>query len=365
MPIQSQSFLKLQRHLKSDTICPVKVIVKIVLVFILFFTVIGVGAYFFLPLDSMAKSRVEEVLGPAFSIGNAGVSYAHLEISDLKYNDSEHNTPGVIKVDRIKVYPSILLLLTGRIVIKKIEVDSPYLLLKRFNDNKWSVSKLMEGGSTPVILKGIRVKNGVMHVQDDMAGKSPFKAKLEGLSIKIENPVSVFQQGTFIDISGKLVSKKEGDFRIKGKWDVLTKKITANVKINELDMTILNPYLAENRDGVVITSGNVNISSDLKFENNAVNAPVDAVIKGLSIKADNGRILGVSVSLIKGIVEEEDGKISFKFNVSGTSGNIQTDLKDALKKKVEDSLKKKMESPIKRFSRDLKDIGKGILDVFR
>ena len=74
--------------------------------------------------------------------------------------------------------------------------------------------------------------------------------------------------------------------------------------------------------------------------------------------------MGISVPLIIALIEK-NGAIGLRFNVFGPLNNIQTDLKDALNKKVEDSLEKKIESPLKKLGRDLKDIGKGIMDVFR
>lgn len=341
-----------------------KTIKRIILLFILLVIIAAIGIYLFVPIDKIAKDRLEEVLGRDFSIGRANVAFAHLEINDLTYKDSEHKMQDVIKVKDIKVYPSLLLLLTGRIVIKNIEIDSPYLLLRRFNDNKWSVSKLLGGsGSAPIILKGIEIKNGTIDIWDDKAGKSPFKTTIDDLKIDIYNPVSILQQGTVIDISGRLKPKKQGMISIKGKWDALTNKLTADLKIDEFDMTKLVPYL-EDTNNITIASGILNLTSKIKFENNIVNAPVDAVAKDIAIKSEGGNILGISAPLIIALIEK-DGAIGLKFNVFGPLNNIHADLKDTLKKKVEDSLEKKIESPLKKLGRDLKDIGKGIMDVFK
>ncbi len=341
-----------------------KTIKRIILAFILLFIIAAIGIYLFAPIDRIAKNRLEEVLGTGFSIGKVKIEFTHLEITGLHYKDNEHKAIEAIKIENIKVYPSILLLLTGRIVIKNIEVDSPYLLLRRFDDNKWSVSKLLGGsGSAPIILKGIKIKNGTVDIWDDKAGKSPFKTTIDGLKIDIYNPISILQQGTIIDISGRLKAKKQGKISIKGRWDALTNKLTADLKIDELDMTKLVPYL-ENTNDITITSGILNLTSNIKFENNVMNAPVDAVARDLAVKSGDGILLGISVPVIISLIEKE-GIINLRFNVYGPLNNIQTDLKEALKKKVEDSIQKKLESPIKRLGRDLKDIGKGIMDVFR
>ncbi|MBI5894304.1 MAG: DUF748 domain-containing protein [Deltaproteobacteria bacterium] len=339
----------------------IKFIKRIFLAFTLLIIITAIGIYLFVPIDKIAKDRLEDILGRDFSIGRANVAFAHLEINDLTYKDSEHKIQDVIKIKDIKVYPSLLLLLTGRVVIKNIEIDSPYLLLRRFNDNKWSVSKLFGGsGSAPIILKGIEIKNGTLDIWDDKAGKMPFKTAIDGLKINIYNPIAILGHGTVIDISGRL---KQGGISIKGDWDPLTYKLAADAKANAIDMTIANPYLAD-EGGVIITSGSLDLSSKIKFENNIVNAPVDAVVKELKMKSAEGVLLDISVPLVISLIEKQ-GKFDLRFNIYGHLNNIQTNLKDALKKKAEDSLEKKIESPLKKLGRDLKDIGKGIMDVFR
>lgn len=343
-----------------------RLIRRILLVIIPLIVVIGLALYLFLPLDRIAKRQLEKALGPDFSFDNVTISLAHIEVTNL-----HHKLPKpIVQVKRIKAYPFILPLLKGQVIIKKIEMESPYLSLRRFNNSQWNITSLFpekKGGGASVLLKEVDIRNGRLDLQDDRAGKTPYKGFFTDLKLTIDSPISILHAGeTTIRASGKVGGKREGRFVIKARWDRKVNSINANVKVEGLDLVTLRPYLDE-RGGVKVKGGFLALSTDLRFEKGIVNAPVDARIKGLEIEGGNGNILGVLAPLLKALMEKGD-EITLQFSVYGPLGNLRTDIRSALEKKVFQSM---VETPIQvlewsaeGLAEGVEGVEKGIGDIF-
>lgn len=332
-----------------------KTIKRILLVITLLMVVTGVSLYFFLPLDRIARRGLQKALGPDFTFDNITVSLAHIEVTNL------HHKEPIIQVALIKAYPSILSLLKGRVVIRKIELESPYLSLRRLNDGQWNIATVFherEGNNPPLLLRGIEVRNGKLDMWDDKAGKTPYKGSFYDIRLALDSPIPIFQpETTEMKASGKIGGRREGRFTINARWDRKVNAVRAHLLVEGLDMLTLRPYLEE-RGGVEIRDGLLTLSTEVRYEKGIVNAPVEARVKGLVMKAGHrGTVLDVSVPLLKALIEK-GGEVTLRFTVYGPLGDLRTDIRSALEKEVFQSIQGSAETP-------KKGVRKRIMDVFR
>ncbi|MBI5027129.1 MAG: DUF748 domain-containing protein [Nitrospirae bacterium] len=334
-----------------------KVLIALVFLVILLIPLL----YLYIKLPELARTKIEGALGRGFTIGKVRLAFASLEVSDIKYmpDDAKAET---INIKSIRLYPRLSELLKKRIAIGRVDVESPKIYLVRFRDGRFNLPAFKSTGEEKpgmeVALKTIVINGGSLDFLDEKAGRIPFKLSLYDMKVSLGH---LDEKEISFTIDSSIKGKTPGSGKIKGKGS--KEKLSADVIINNFDLTLIMPYLKSG--DVKPKAGSISMNSEVKYAAGFVNAPVDAKIKNLQLETSQGikrQFLGASTQAITELIKKK-GEIHLKFRVYGPPKDLKNDIKEAMQREIAESLGRTLIAPGKEIEKTGKGIGKAVEDI--
>jgi len=308
-----------------------------------------IGFILFFPLDSFVKKKIDGTLGPGISFTTLKIRWGAIVADDVAVKTSSGTD--FLTIKHLRLSPSILELLRKRLEIKRIELDSPSLVIKKAKNNRWLLpefkKKKAEGTPMEFIIKAFDVSNGNILFIDET---KDFRLDLSDVSIDMRSRFFPFSSDKIsINASAKLPS--EGKVSINSDGNVITKNFTGKLSIKDLNITLLKPYISGD---VRIKKGRLNLDSNINLDKGYVKAPSHLNVRDLDIET-RGIIMGVSAPLVIELAKKK-GTLDLDFNVWGRWNNLQNDLKESFQKKVFAELGKTVTSPIEDAAKGIKNL---------
>lgn len=294
----------------------------IVLIFLVF-----AGVFLFFPFESFIKERIKENFGADVSIGKIHISWGEFAADDILVKTSAGTD--FLKVKRAGIDIAIIPLLSKKVVVNDISIDSPAIIVKRTKSGQFLMpamkskkpvvdkkqDKKEKSQQYEIFLKKFNITNGSLQFIDDMKG-----AKISATDFVL-NLKSKAADKTKISSSAKISSG--GKINLNADGNMIAGNLKGDLSLENFDIGLIEAYLIK---GLDIKKGRAGFSAKFTTENWYVKAPSELKINDLDIGAGSS-IMGVPTPQVKGLIKKE-GEMRINFNIWGKPSNLQNDFKE-------------------------------------
>lgn len=219
-----------------------KFLKKILLVMLVIFAIIFPLGYALVSIfgKDILKAQIEKQLNLKVDLSSVYLSLPlNLEINNLSLGE-------LAKIRKLKIYPSIIGLFSGKIILNNIALIKPEIALERKEDGSLNLPQLPERGNKQVFIAGFMIKDGVVSVIDRKVSGEAFSFSIKNINLNIYKanllpyPLSIKYA-----LSATLPARpdtKEAQIEGKGTVDWSHKNMQGDFNISDIDVLFFKPY---------------------------------------------------------------------------------------------------------------------------
>ncbi len=328
------------------------------------------------------KGQIEKSLGPQSEVKEIKVGPTGVEIIGLRVRAPK--TPGKyeswpaedkLRAERILITPSMLDLLTAKIVLRSIRIESAYISMLRAKDGRMHVlpglldsstpssAQKKEGNSTPPISIGkIELVNATIEFFDATIRQPPHKLRLEQINAttgKLQLPE--LKGFSTIDLVGIVKGiRQDGKLSISGQIEPATKESGLSVRLKGVDLVALQPYLIKATESGV-KKGTLDLDLKSNVHQGILKAPGTLTLSDMELVSNStaGTIMGMPRSAAIGMMKGRDGKISVKFVLEGDINDPRFSINENLATRIGVSMADTLGVSIEGLAKGVGSIGSG------
>ncbi len=328
------------------------------------------------------KTQVEQALGPQGEVRDIRVGLTGLEISDVRIRAVSGKTPrwpgeDELRARRILITPSLMDLLTARLVISSIRIEGAYISMLRGKNGQMQVLPSLltrqsqpvtpsangqaAGNSGPHIVIGqIILADGTIEFFDASVRATPVKLRLEKIEASIGKVQLPDLSGqTAIQINGLLKgNRQDGHIAIDGSIELASKESGLTTKLRGVDMTVLQPYLIQAAE-TGVRRGTLNLDLNSSVSEGKLRAPGTLTLSDLELSTDSGTFMGVPRSAAIGLLKDKQGKISVRFVLEGDINDPRFSLNEQFATRLGTSLADTLGISVESLARGVGSVGGG------
>lgn len=340
------------------------------------------------------KGQVEKALGPNGEVKEIRVRLTGVEITGVRIRAPKGATKQAdwpaddeLRAERILITPSILDLLSARVVLQGIRVEGAYISMLRAKNGQMKVlpslldnpaNKTKPGASdiqgadlsTPPISVGkIELVNGTVEFFDATIRQPPLKLRLEQINTtigKLQLPDLTGQ--TSIKLEGILKGvRRDGQISIDGSIELATKESGISTRLRGVDLVALQPYLIKATESGV-KKGSLDLELNSSIKKGLLRAPGTLTLSDLELASSStsGTIMGMPRNAAIGMMKDRKGKISVRFVLEGDINDPQFSLNENLTTRIGSSIANVLGVSIEGLTKGVGSVGgdaaKGIAD---
>ena len=317
------------------------------------------------------KAQIEKQLKVKVGLSSLYLSLPlNLEINNLSLGE-------LAKIRKIKIYPSIIGLFSGKIILNNIALIKPEIALERKEDGSLNLPQLPEQGNKQVFIAGFIIKDGIVSVIDRRVNGEPFSFSIKNININIYKanllPYPLTIKYTLSAALSARPDTKEAQIGGSGLIDWSHKNMQGDFNMTDIDVLFFKPYF-----GKIVSSqeqlatSKADFNADLSAQNNnllikcRLNVKNLASAKETAPEANSPELLA---SLGMDLLKNPQGEINLEFDIRTKLDNPRLD-KISLKGSVfQNVLENALENPdkikdtIKTIGEQLKE--KGFKSIFK
>lgn len=324
-------------------------------------------------LTTLLQSRLNTILGSEVKVGNVNARWNRIELDQVRIprhgNGSFANR---FSFERVVIRPSLFSLFSGRLDIKEILLEKPYLLLEIKSDGSFArviqPRPAIPAGSSaalPLRIAAVRISNGTIDLLDwRVARKGRVGISHPGESyhlITLQNIAFTGGAVSFplseqpVPVRLELASKRGGHLLIDG--TIAPNGLDSHLKIDLTGLNILpyRPYFIKKGD-LDVSSGALTATCTLTIKKRVLDAPGILHLKELSFdhSSTKGLLLGVPAWGLVSIMSDNRNDLSVPFKVNGNLDNPRFSVQQTLLDQLATALSAKIGIPT------VTGVGKGI-----
>jgi len=336
------------------------------------FIVIGILAFLLIGGYFVATSYavkfiqpyVQKAMRSGLTLTETKIKTTHLSIKGIEYEDP-HSKQRFLKIDEIRIYPSLLSLLTKSLRIREITilqpsffyyrsreggVAGPFVMSRKQGEEK-EVSEKEDGKKKEAIqvqIHRIRIEKGSIDFEDRKVGEPPAQINLRDLNFEMKDvqyPFVSFHSP--IELEGKMNGQtQEGSIHLKGWIDAKTMDLETSLKMKEIEVKTFAPYYRK-RVTAEIESGMMNIESKIAVKEKRIDAPGEVSLIDLRVKKGGGMVLWIPAETLASLLERKGDQIKAKFHVKGDMENPRFNLQETFLTQMAFSFAQALGFPVK------------------
>lgn len=262
-------------------------------------------------------------------------------------------------------------LLSGVIITRphfRIEVDKKGEIAQPVAGVKPSQKPSKEQKHAVVAIKDLQIRQGTLLYLDGKVSQPAHSIKIDGIESTVKDiDFPPEDKKTSYTLSGQTVGKNSrGAIAISGITNLKSKDTTAKIKLKDIDLTTLRPYI-ENKGDLEISNGFLTMNMDLGVLKRHIHAPGTVVLRDLQFKSTDGFrdvFLGVPRSLVMNFLKTGNNEIVLDFTVEGDLDNPKFNIRESLLRKLTVGLAGKVGLSVKETGESLIILGgKGIKET--
>jgi len=328
--------------------------------------VLLVGGYFILSFYAvkLIQPRLQKAMRPGFTLEEVRFKATCLSAKGIQYEDP-HLKQRFLRIEEMKIYPSLLSLLKKSLYIKEFTILKPSFFFYRSREGRligpWvKIEKEKEGKETfeeaekkkgepiQIQIDRIRIEKGSIDFEDRKVGEPPVKIELEDINFEMRNieyPITSVHSP--VQLKGKMKGKgQNGSIDMKGWMDTKTMDMETSLKIRDIEVKTFEPYYRK-RVTAEIESGTMDMDSNIAVREMRIDAPGEFDLINLHVKEGGGMVFWIPAETWVSLLEKKGHQIKVKFHVKGNMGNPQFNLQETFLTQVAISLAQALGIPIK------------------
>ncbi len=326
-----------------------------------------VGGYFVVTFYAVKfiQPNVQKAMQSGLTFAETKANTTHLSIRGSEYEDP-HSGQRFLKVDEMRIYPSLLTLLTKSIRIREITlvqasfffyrsreggVAGPLVITGKKQGEKEEVSEKEDGKKKETVqvqINRIRIEKGSVNFEDQKMGEPPAQLKLKDFNFEMKDvqypPVSLHSP---IQLEGKMNGQtREGSISLKGWIDAKTMDLETSLQLKEIEVKTFEPYYRR-RVTAEIESGMMNMDSKIAVKEKRIDAPGEMSLVDLRVKKGGGTIFWIPADTLSTLLRRKGDQIKAKFHVKGNMENPRFNLQETLLTQMAFSFAQSLGFPVK------------------
>ncbi len=329
------------------------------------FAVLFIGGYFVLTFYAVKfiQPHLQKVMSPGLTLAEMKVRLTCVSATEVRYEDP-HSKQRFLQIKEVRIYPSLLSLLTKSLQIKEITVAEPFFFFYRSREGgtegPWvTIKKEREGkevseegkkkGGEPLQIRidRIRIRKGSIDFEDRKVAP-PAHIKLRELNFEIKDiryPLASLHSP--VELKGKMEGRKQdGRIDAKGWVDLKTMDLETSLKIREIEVKTFEPYYRK-RVTAEIVSGHMDMDSKMAVKEKRIDAPGELDIVNFHIKEGGGAVFWIPAETLIPLLERKKYEVRVPFHVKGNLEDPGFSLQETFLTRIAFSLAEALGLPIK------------------
>lgn len=331
---------------------------------------------------SSLKGHIEKALGPQGQVKEIRVDLSGIEIIGMRIRaprgpDKAWPAEDELRAERVKIVPSMLDLLSARVVVRSIRVEGAYISMLRAKDGRMRVlPDLLEDkktgaeaaastgkkDSTAISIGRVELVNGTIEFFDATIRQPPFKLRLEQINAsigKLQLPELKGESPIKVDGIVKGI-RQDGRVSITGSIELASKESGLTTRLRGVDLIALQPYLIKASE-TGIKKGVLDLELNSSVRKGLLHAPGTLTLSDLELlpAAPSGKIVGLSANAAIALMKNRKGKIAVRFVLDGDINDPHFSLNETMLKTIGTSLADMLGVSVGGLAKGVQGIGSG------
>ena len=308
--------------------------------------VVAGGVVAFRVATYVLRDRVIDALGPASEISAIRVGWSGLDVEGLRITAPRGwPAPDALRAERVTIVPRVRDVLSGRLRVRWITADKPYLSALRAQDGRLQLLPNLLAGSPStaaatrsLIIDRITLHDGVLDLFDASVARPPLQIHLEQVEATLLDVVVPSLEGkTRFDLSGVLEgSQQAGTVSVVGWAEIASRDSSLNTTLRSVDLLALAPYLIRTGERGV-RKGTLDLELQSEVKDHRLHAPGELTISGLELDPATGAFgtfMGLPRDAVVGALKDQRGQIAVSFVLDGNLDDPKFSMNEALSMRV-------------------------------
>ena len=351
------------------------------LAFVLLLILLLVGAHF---ATQALKDRVEQALGPTARVSEMVVGLTAIELRGVRIRAPQGwPAADTLRAERIVVTPDLRGLLSAKVRVQTIQIESAYLSVLRTRDGRVRlVPSLLESGAAgaekngkkdaggvPVSVNTIELRNGTVEFFDASIRQPAHKLRLVKIDAKIGN-LSLPGLGgrTSLAVDGIVKGvQRDGTLNLNGWLELADKNSQLATRLRGVDMVAFQPYLLKSTE-TGVRKGVLDLDLNAEVRKNIMHAPGSLTLSGLELEPGARpfeTFMGMPRSAILATLKDKKDQINVQFALDGDLGDPKFSLNGSLLKQVGTTIAQSLGISIEGLVRGVGEAPGGISDALK
>jgi hypothetical protein len=316
--------------------------ILVIAVVLLFGIATGVG--YRVALHTL-QGRVENALGQGTSVEDLKVNWFSIELIGLSIK-APQGWPAArtLQAQRVKMFPSLLSLLTDKIYISSIIVEGPYLTVMRVPGKLIMVPSLAESADRKnaeanssrrgVTIAKVELQDGVLELFDSTVSRPPLKTRFEQIDGVIRD-ISSPSSGTKTEFDLAAIVKgirSDGRARVSGWFGPARRDSSSQIALDAVDLVSLQPYLAKKNEARV-SKGTMDLKLDSEVRDNKMDGKGKVILRDVEFAPARGFLdtfMGIPRSAVISFLKDHNNAIDLDFTLQGDANHPKFSLNETL-----------------------------------
>jgi hypothetical protein len=328
--------------------------------------VLLIGGYFILSFYAvkLIQPRLQKTMGPGFTLAEMRFKATCLSLRGIQYEDP-HLKERFLRIEEMKIYPSLLSLLKKSLHIKEFailqpsfffyrsregRIVGPWVKLEKEKERKETFEEAEKKKEEPIQIQigRIRIEKGSIDFEDRKVGEPPAQIKLRDIDFEIgdiEYPIPSHQSP--FRLKAKMDGRRQdASIDIKGWINTKTMDMETSLKIGNIDVKAFEPYYRK-KVTAEIESGTMDMDSKIAVKGKRIDAPGEFDLINLHVKKGGGMVFWIPAETWVSSLEKKGHRIKVQFHVRGDMENPQFNLQETFLTQVAISLAQALGMSIK------------------
>ena len=352
-----------------------------VLAFALLLVLLVLGAHF---ATQALKDKAEQALGPTAQVSEMVVGLTAIELRGVRIRAPQGwPAADTLRAERVVVTPDLRGLLSAKVRVQTIVIESAYLSVLRTRDGRVRlVPSLLESGAAkaektgkkdaggvPVSVNTIELRNGTVEFFDASIRQPAHKLRLVKIDAKIGN-LSLPGLGgrTSLAVDGIVKGvQRDGTLNLNGWLELVDKNSQLGTRLRGVDMVAFQPYLLKSTE-TGVRKGTLDLDLNAEVRKNIMHAPGSLTLSGLELEPGASpfeTFMGMPRSAILSTLKDKKDQINVQFALDGDLGDPKFSLNGSLLKQVGTTIAQSLGISIEGLVRGVGEAPGGISDALK
>jgi hypothetical protein len=341
-----------------------------------------VGAHF---ATQALKQKVELALGSTGEVREMVVGLGTIELRGVRIRAPQGwPAADTLRAERVVVVPDLRGLLSAKIRVQRITIESAYLSILRSRDGKVHLlPSLLEGpgskaaenrgnaepATTPVTIGKIELRDSSIAFYDASIRQPAHLLQLEQIHADVGNLLVPGVSGRIaLAIAASVKGRqRDGKLNIDGWLELADKNSQLATRLRGVDLVSFQPYLLKSAE-TGVKKGTLDLDLDASVQKNIMHAPGSITLTGLELEPGGGpfeTFMGLPRSLIVATLKDKQDRIKVQFALDGDLADPAFSLNGSFLKQVGSTIAQSLGISIEGLARGVGNAPSGVTDALK